>query len=71
VPRHCSRPGCSEPAEATLIYNYSEQRAWIDPLTRDRDPHSYDLCRRHADRVRVMNGWELFDRRFVLSSAVA
>jgi hypothetical protein len=36
---------------------------WIDVLHVDRDPHGYDLCTRHADRVGVPNGWELRDRR--------
>ena len=28
-----------------------------------RDPHGYDLCERHAARLRVPHGWRLEDRR--------
>ncbi|MGE0879784.1 MAG: DUF3499 family protein [Acidimicrobiia bacterium] len=61
--RQCSRPTCSEPAAATLSYDYARGLAWIGPLTAERDPHDYDLCRRHADRVRVPHGWSFSDRR--------
>jgi hypothetical protein len=36
---------------------------WIDDLVAERDPHSYDLCPRHAARLSVPNGWRLEDRR--------
>ena len=36
---------------------------WIDDLSIDRDPHSYDLCARHAARLSVPHGWRLDDRR--------
>jgi hypothetical protein len=36
---------------------------WIDDLADERDPHSYDLCERHAARLSVPNGWRLDDRR--------
>lgn len=61
--RQCSRPGCSEDAAATLTYHYDRGTAWIDALTRERDPHGYDLCERHAGRVTVPKGWSLEDRR--------
>jgi hypothetical protein len=37
--------------------------AWLEDLTSDRDPHSYDLCERHTGRLSVPNGWRLEDRR--------
>jgi hypothetical protein len=43
---------------------------WLDELSTDRDPHGYDLCERHADRLRVPAGWRLEDRR-VLTVALA
>lgn len=71
VSRQCSRPGCAEPAAATLTYVYAHSAAWLDELSLERDPHGYDLCARHADRVRVPNGWALGDRRTGLLSRLA
>ena len=61
--RQCSRPGCSEAAAATLTYHYDRSQAWLDELSERRDPHSYDLCERHAARISVPHGWHLDDRR--------
>ena len=61
--RQCSRPGCSEPAAATLTYRYDLSAVWIDDLTPEREPHGYDLCERHAARCSVPHGWCLEDRR--------
>ncbi len=61
--RHCSRPGCSEVATVTLTYQYGRSLVWLDELVIERDPHSYDLCDRHAGRLSVPNGWRLEDRR--------
>jgi Protein of unknown function (DUF3499) len=36
---------------------------WLDVLVEERDPHGYDLCERHADRLGVPAGWRLADRR--------
>ena len=44
--RLCSRPGCAEPATATLTYQYDRGSVWLDPLLAERDPHDYDLCTR-------------------------
>ena len=71
VLRQCSRPGCAEPAAATLTYVYARQEAFLDDLSRERDPHGYDLCARHAARVRVPNGWHLADRLSELLSRLA
>ena len=48
--RHCSRVGCAEPATATLAFEYGAGQAWLADLTRERDPHNYDLCEQHANR---------------------
>jgi hypothetical protein len=61
--RQCSRTGCAAVAEATLTYQYGRSLVWLDELTSERDPHAYDLCRRHAERLSVPNGWRLEDRR--------
>lgn len=62
--RLCSRPGCSERAAVTLTYDYGHSHVWLDELHAERDPHAYDLCRRHADDLSVPLGWHLTDRRF-------
>lgn len=69
--RQCSRPTCSEAAEATLVYDYAESFVWVLPLSAERDPHAYDLCRRHADRVRVPQGWSCDDHRRMPITALA
>jgi Protein of unknown function (DUF3499) len=61
--RQCSRTGCAAPADATLTYQYGRSFVWLDDLAAERDPHSYDLCHRHAARLSVPNGWRLEDRR--------
>jgi Protein of unknown function (DUF3499) len=69
--RLCSRPACAEPAMATVTYHYGEQAAWLDHLTVERDPHAYDMCARHAERLRPPQGWMLDDRRVRSSGPVA
>ena len=61
--RHCSRSGCSERAAVTLTYDYRHSHVWLDELIAERDPHAYDLCARHAERLSVPHGWRLDDRR--------
>ena len=61
--RLCARPGCSDPAAATLTYEYRGGQVWLDDLSSDPDPNEYDLCERCADSRSVPNGWELRDRR--------
>jgi hypothetical protein len=61
--RQCSRTGCAEEAVATLSYQYARSTAWLDDLSGERDPHSYDLCQRHTARLSVPNGWRMDDRR--------
>lgn len=61
--RQCSRTGCAAPATATLQYQYGQALVWLQDLSAERNPHDYDLCDRHADRLSVPNGWRLDDRR--------
>jgi hypothetical protein len=63
--RQCSRTGCSERAAVTLTYQYSHAQVWLDDLSVERDPHAYDLCDRHADRLTAPQGWQIRDRRHV------
>ncbi|MHB1130356.1 MAG: DUF3499 family protein [Ilumatobacteraceae bacterium] len=63
VARHCSRSTCNEVSTITLTYQYSRALVWIDDLAHERDPHAYDLCERHGQRMTVPTGWRLEDRR--------
>ncbi len=63
VQRQCSRSGCAEEAVITLTYQYARSAVWLDDLSPERDPHAYDLCRRHGSRLSVPHGWRLEDRR--------
>ena len=49
--RQCSKTGCSGPAVATLTYVYRESTAVLGPLATYAEPHTYDLCSRHAERT--------------------
>jgi hypothetical protein len=42
---------------ATLTYAYAESTAVLGPLAPFVEPHSYDLCAPHADRLTVPRGW--------------
>ncbi|HEX4430887.1 MAG TPA: DUF3499 domain-containing protein [Frankiaceae bacterium] len=57
MPRRCSRAACSSGAVATLTYAYVESTAVLGPLSPFVEPHSYDLCAEHADRLTVPRGW--------------
>jgi hypothetical protein len=67
--RRCARPSCSQPADATLTYNYAEGAVWLDGLAVDDHPMSHDLCDHHAANLRVPRGWRLDDRRALLAGA--
>ncbi|TSD97356.1 DUF3499 domain-containing protein [Skermania sp. ID1734] len=59
APRRCCRPGCKNPAVATLTYVYSDSTAVVGPLATVAEPHSWDLCEVHASRITAPKGWEL------------
>ncbi|GAA4676369.1 DUF3499 domain-containing protein [Gordonia humi] len=44
---------------ATLTFVYAESTAVIGPLAGAEEPHSWDLCAEHADRITVPRGWEM------------
>jgi hypothetical protein len=67
--RQCSRTGCSERALVTLTYQYTHAQVWLDELSQERDPHGYDLCGRHADRLTAPQGWQVRDRRRAIALA--
>ena len=61
--RTCARPGCRQPAAATLSYAYGDRTVWIDALSAEAHPMTHDLCADHASALRVPNGWTCRDRR--------
>ena len=57
--RPCSRQTCRRPAVATLTYVYADSMAVLGPLSANAEPHSYDLCEVHADRLSAPQGWSV------------
>jgi hypothetical protein len=66
--RPCSKVACSDEAVSTLTYVYADSMAVLGPLSQAAEPHSYDLCTRHADRLSVPLGWQVV-RHVALGSA--
>ena len=44
---------------ATLTYAYADQTAVVGPLAEEENPHSWDLCEAHSERITAPRGWEL------------
>ncbi|MET7279367.1 DUF3499 domain-containing protein [Kribbella sp. NPDC005582] len=59
IARICSRAACHSPAVSTLTYVYADSTCVIGPLATYAEPHCYDLCADHADRLTAPNGWEV------------
>ena len=57
--RQCSRPACKQTALYTLTYVYRDSTAVLGPLAAFVEPHCYDLCSRHADRMTAPRGWDV------------
>jgi hypothetical protein len=57
--RGCSRVSCRAVATMTLTYIYADSTAVLGPLATFSEPHSYDLCDKHATRLTVPNGWNV------------
>ena len=57
--RRCSRTACGHAAVNTLTYVYSDQTAVLGPLATYAEPHAYDLCVAHSDRLSAPRGWEV------------
>jgi hypothetical protein len=57
--RQCSRPACKRAAVYTLTYVYRDSTAVLGPLAAVVEPHCYDLCERHADRMTAPRGWDV------------
>lgn len=43
----------------TLTYVYADQTAVLGPLATYAEPHAYDLCEEHSDRLSAPRGWEV------------
>ena len=57
--RRCSRTACSRAAVNTLTYVYADQTAVLGPLATYAEPHAYDLCDLHSERLSAPRGWEV------------
>ena len=57
--RRCSRIACKQPAIFTLTYVYRDSTAVLGPLASYVEPHCYDLCAAHAERLTAPLGWEV------------
>ncbi|MET3963008.1 hypothetical protein ABIE44_002942 [Marmoricola sp. OAE513] len=57
--RRCSRTACGRPAATTLTYVYADQTAVLGPLATYAEPHAYDLCVEHSERLSAPRGWEV------------
>ena len=44
---------------APLTYVYSDQTAVLGPLATFAEPHAYDLCEAHSERLSAPRGWEV------------
>lgn len=44
---------------SSLTFVYADSTAVLGPLSRDSEPHAYDLCREHASGMTAPRGWEL------------
>lgn len=59
VERLCSKVACREPAVATLTYVYADSMAVLGPLSARQEPHTYDLCLEHSERLSAPRGWQV------------
>ncbi len=44
---------------ATLTYVYADSTAVLGPLATYAEPHCYDLCTEHSERLTAPRGWEV------------
>ena len=57
--RRCSRTACGRQAVATLTYVYADSTAVLGPLATYPEPHCYDLCSEHSERLTAPRGWQV------------
>ena len=63
--RRCSRASCTSAAIKTLTYIYSDSTAVLGPLSTYAEPHSYDLCLIHSERLTVPVGWNVIKEEII------
>lgn len=44
---------------ATLTYVYADQTAVLGPLATYAEPHAWDLCVEHSERLSAPRGWNV------------
>jgi hypothetical protein len=44
---------------ATLTYVYADQTAVLGPLATYAEPHAWDLCSEHSERLSAPRGWNI------------
>jgi len=57
--RKCTKTACAQLAVATLTYAYADRAVVLGPLATYAEPHTYDLCHEHAERLTAPQGWEV------------
>ncbi|NYG60447.1 hypothetical protein BJ980_003370 [Nocardioides daedukensis] len=57
--RRCSRTACGRQAVNTLTYVYADKTAVLGPLATYAEPHAYDLCEQHSERLSAPRGWDV------------
>ena len=65
IGRGCSRVGCRSTALMTLTYIYAESTAVVGPLATFSEPHAYDLCAIHGERLKVPHGWNVIKQELI------
>ncbi|WP_166879272.1 MULTISPECIES: DUF3499 family protein [unclassified Salinibacterium] len=68
--RPCSKVACREQAISTLTYDYADSMVVLGPLSLMAEPHTYDLCARHAERLSAPLGWQVI-KHVVLGGEVS
>ena len=63
--RRCSKSGCRESAAKTLIYIYTDSTAVLGPLSTYSEPHSFDFCNSHSERLTVPVGWNVIKEEVI------
>lgn len=61
--RSCSRTGCRNVAVRTLTYIYADSTAVLGPLATYAEPHAYDLCEIHSEKMTVPMGWTVLQHK--------
>lgn len=65
--RPCSKVACVADAVTTFTYVYADSMAVLGPLSMKAEPHTYDLCERHSERLSAPQGWQII-RHVVLGA---